>query len=98
MMDPIGIKAGTVGDRRLVQVDAAKAPEPVQPVKAEARATPAPAATQLTGSMAASAPVDTDRVARIKKAIADGRFPTVPATIADRLLALKMEWNPNGEA
>jgi negative regulator of flagellin synthesis FlgM len=96
MIDPIGIKAGTVGERRIVQVDAAKAPEAPQPVKAEPR--PAPAATQLTGSMAASAPVDTDRVARIKKAIADGRFPTLPATIADRLLALKMEWNPNGEA
>lgn len=99
MMDPIGIKTGTVGDRRLVQVGAAKvdAPQPVAtPVKTEAK--PAPAATQLVGTMAAEAPVDADRVARIKKAIQEGRFPLVPSTVADRLLALKMEWNPNDPA
>jgi len=45
--------------------------------------------------MAASAPVDTDRVAKIKKAIADGNFPIVPATIADRLIALKLQWHPD---
>lgn len=96
MMDPIGIKAGTVGDRRLVRVDAAKATQAPEPVKAEAQ--PAAGATQLSSEMAAKPPVDADRVARIKKAIADGKFPTVPATIADRLLALKMEWNPNDKA
>ena len=46
--------------------------------------------------MAASAPVDSDRVATIKKAIAEGRFSILPATIADRLIALKLQWNPNG--
>jgi negative regulator of flagellin synthesis FlgM len=99
MVDPIGIKAGTVGERRPVQLDAAKAveaPQAPRPVSAEPQ--PAAAATQLSSAMAAQAPVDTDRVARIKKAIADGRFPTVPATIADRLLALKMEWDPNDKA
>ena len=97
MVDPIGIKAVTVGERRLARIDAAKAAEAPQPVKAEPRPAPA-SATQLSSAMAAEAPVDTDRVARIKKAIADGRFPTLPATIADRLLALKMEWNPNDKA
>jgi negative regulator of flagellin synthesis FlgM len=48
----------------------------------------------LAQTMAASAPVDTDRVATIKKAIADGNFPLVPATIADRLIALKLQWHP----
>ncbi|HSX53700.1 MAG TPA: flagellar biosynthesis anti-sigma factor FlgM, partial [Sphingomonas sp.] len=43
-------------------------------------------------------PVDAERVARIKKAIADGNFPLVPSTIADRLLALKLQWNPNDAA
>ncbi len=46
-------------------------------------------------SLAASPPVDVERVAKIKKAIADGKFPIYPATIADRLLALKLQWNPN---
>ena len=98
MMDPIGIKTGTVGDRRLVQVGAAKVDTPqavATPVRTEARP---PSATQLSSAMAAEAPVDTDRVARIKKAIQEGRFPLVPSTVADRLLALKMEWNPNDPA
>ncbi len=49
-------------------------------------------------TMSASAPVDTDRVATIRKAIADGRFPLSPATIADRLIALKLDWNSNEQA
>jgi len=97
MVDPIGIKAGTLSERRLAQVGAAKAAEAPQPVKSEPRPAAA-SATQLSNAMAAEAPVDADRVARIKKAIEDGRFPMVPATVADRLLALKMEWNPNEPA
>ena len=93
MVDPIGIKAAPLGDRRLVRIDAAKATEAPRPAVAEGKAETV--AIQLSSAMAAQAPVDADRVARIKKAIEDGRFPTVPATIADRLLALKMEWNPN---
>ena len=45
MVDPIGIKAGNAlsvsGDRRLVRIDAAKAAEAPQPVKAEPRPAPA---------------------------------------------------------
>ena len=97
MVDPIGIKTGTVAHSRSVSVaatQAAAAPKAVQtdakPVESEAAA--------LSSAMAASAPVDTDRVARIRKAIEQGRFPLIPSTIADRLLALKMEWDPSGEA
>ena len=46
----------------------------------------------LAKAIAASAPVDKERVAQIKRAIATGNFPLLPATIADRLLALKLEW------
>ena len=100
MVDPVGIKAGAVASRSVsvVATQAAAAPKAVQgsarddakPVESEA--------AELAGAMASEAPVDGDRVARIKKAIADGTFPTVPATIADRLLALKMEWDPNDAA
>jgi negative regulator of flagellin synthesis FlgM len=48
--------------------------------------------------LAATPPVDLERVTRIKKAIADGSFPVVSSTVADRLLALKLEWNPNEQA
>ena len=96
MVDPIGIRTAAVANSRSVAVvatQAAAAPKAVQgnaqPVESEAAA--------LSGAMAASAPVDADRVARIKKAIEEGRFPLVPTTVADRLLALKMQWDPSGE-
>ncbi|HKX77813.1 MAG TPA: flagellar biosynthesis anti-sigma factor FlgM [Novosphingobium sp.] len=34
-----------------------------------------------------AAPVDTDRVAEIRKAIEDGRYPIVPSKIADAMIA-----------
>ncbi|MES2042228.1 MAG: flagellar biosynthesis anti-sigma factor FlgM [Pseudomonadota bacterium] len=52
-------------------------------------------ASGIARELAGSAPVDLDRVARIKKAIAAGNFPILPATIADRLLALKYDWEPH---
>lgn len=63
--------------------------------RAQAEPTDRAQTSGLARSMAASAPVDADRVARIKKAIADGKFPILPATIADRLIALKLEWHPS---
>ena len=47
---------------------------------------------QLAGQLAAQPPVDADRVARIKRAIADGTFPILPATVADQLLSLRYDW------
>ena len=43
-------------------------------------------------------PVDAARVAEIRKAIADGTFPILPATIADRMLALKLDWTSHEKA
>lgn len=97
MVDPVGIKAGTVVDRRLASVASS---EPVAEVAATASA-PKPTAGEaeapqlLSRSMAQSAPVDGERVARIRRAVQEGRFPIYPATIADRLLALRLEWNPH---
>ena len=39
---------------------------------------------------AEGAPVDTDRIAAIKSAIASGNYPVDPARIADRMLALDL--------
>ena len=94
MVDPVASKAPA----ETVRIAATT---PTAPVAVTAHpASPATGiATAQTGglarSMAASAPVDTDRVATIKKAIAEGRFPILPATIADRLIALKLQWKPN---
>ncbi|HIV75991.1 MAG TPA: flagellar biosynthesis anti-sigma factor FlgM [Candidatus Sphingomonas excrementigallinarum] len=50
-------------------------------------------ASTMARTMAAQPPVDMDRVAEIKKAIAQGNFPILPATIADQMIALKLDWN-----
>ncbi|MHA6718402.1 flagellar biosynthesis anti-sigma factor FlgM [Sphingomonas sp. RS6] len=97
MVDPIGIKTGAVVDRRTLPVAAAPGVEAAAPLKGEADAVDT-AAPALAQTMAAEAPVDTDRVARIRKAIQDGRFPMVPSTVADRLLALKLQWDSNDQA
>lgn len=49
-------------------------------------ATPTPAARMA----ALGAPVDSDRIARIRAAIAAGNYPVDPARIADRMLALDL--------
>jgi negative regulator of flagellin synthesis FlgM len=105
MMEAIGIKA--VGGERSVTRIAATAP--ATPVASAAAPTPsptpspapAPIASQAAGvarQLSSSPPVDMERVAAIKRAIADGSFPILPSTIADRLLALRLEWSPNGKA
>jgi negative regulator of flagellin synthesis FlgM len=97
MVDPIGNKAGAVADRRIAPVAPAAPVAVAQPVASEVK-TVESTAIQLSGTMAAEPPVDAERVARIRKAIEDGKFPIYPTTIADRLLALKLEWSPNDPA
>ncbi|URW75546.1 flagellar biosynthesis anti-sigma factor FlgM [Sphingomonas donggukensis] len=75
--------SGLQASQAAVQSDAARAPSTLQALSQPAAATP---------------PVDVERVAKIKKAIADGKFPLIPSSIADRLLALKLEWHPNEPA
>lgn len=96
-----------VGNKPVVDmVTRVAAPQATTPVQAAATQTaprqsiPADVAA-LSGvarTLAAQPPVDTDRVATIKKAIADGKFPILPTTIADRLIAFKLEWNGREQA
>lgn len=46
----------------------------------------------LAKELAANAPVDSNRVQRIKDALANGTFPISPATLADQLIALRYDW------
>lgn len=92
MVDPTGFKPVSLADRRMTPVAPAS---PVKAAEGTTQAAQTSTAAALTQTAAASAPVDAERVARIKKAIADGNFPLVPSTVADRLLALKLQWNPN---
>lgn len=52
----------------------------------------------LAQTLAVSAPVDMDRVTQIKQAIADGKFPLSPSTVADRLIAARYEWMNDDQA
>ena len=94
MVDPIGFKPASLASRLTPVAPVAS----VRSAEGATQAATTSAAASLTEAAAASAPVDADRVARIKKAIADGNFPLVPSTIADRLIALKLQWNPNDAA
>ncbi len=104
MVDSIGAKPSVAGDRSVARVAAATPTTPVQtPVQPQAM----PASAQpsvlsdslaLAKTMASSPPVNASRVAEIKKAIASGTFPILPATIADRLMALSLAWNSNEAA
>ena len=82
---------GKVSDLSLAPVTRVASAAPVKQVAS--KATEAAAETSSTAkAMAASAPVDADRVRLIKAAVESGTFPISPATIADRLIALRYEW------
>lgn len=99
MVDPVGIKATASVDRRLAPVAPVSAVQRAQaPVQTAGAANAASGLQTLTQSAAASPPVDVERVAKIKRAIEDGKFPLIPSTIADRLIAFKLQWNPNEPA
>lgn len=99
MVDTVGWKAG--GPVARVTPIAPSTPGVAASATGNAPAATDTAATASPGlakSMAASAPVDTDRVAQIKRAIAEGRFPISPSTIADRLIALRLSWVSDDKA
>lgn len=96
MVDGIRATGGT-GDGLAPVMRAAPVPALV-PVATPRSQDGAPQLAALARSVAASAPVDADRVARIKQAVANGTFPILPATIADRLMAFRYEWITDDKA
>jgi len=107
MVDSIGAKPVTAVDRRVspVSTNVAAPTSPVAQVSPVAPVSPAASATTASNAAASAAavsrslsgppPVDTERVSRIRSAIARGTYPITPETIADRLIALKLEWKPH---
>lgn len=96
MVDSIGSTPKASGSVSRIAAPAASPmvqPTLQQTTKQASAPAPATQLSNLAKSMAAEAPVDSDRVGEIKKAIATGTFPILPATIADRLLALKLNWD-----
>ncbi|SFP95442.1 flagellar biosynthesis anti-sigma factor FlgM [Sphingomonas rubra] len=100
MVDPIGWKATAPLARSSVSTAPTTGASIATPIRAAeidpaSTGASASASASVAQQMSAEAPVDGERVARIKAAIAAGKFPILPSTIADRLLAFKLEWNGN---
>lgn len=93
MIDPIGMKPGAIPDRRPATLEPVDRPAPAPQVSRDAPSAAAePAIAAVAREMASAPPVDLERVAQIKRALEEGRFPIVPAEIADRLIAASMMW------
>lgn len=101
MVDSIGVKPTNPISRATPVAeqkgDVATARTAAQPQSAPAAAA-ATAVSSLVQTLAAAPPVDADRVSRIRHAIADGSYPIVAETIADRLIAIRLNWRPHDEA
>jgi negative regulator of flagellin synthesis FlgM len=100
MVNPLGAKPVSPVDRARIAPVA-----PLTPARlaedSDTRATTGLQASTLASAareMAQKPPVDADRVAEIRKAIADGRYPILPYRIADHMLALKLNWSPDDAA
>lgn len=95
MVDAISAQAGKAIDRRSPLVDAAApvagAPAP-DGVVAHDNAPSGSVVAAIARDLAAAPPVDSDKVARLRDAVATGSYPINPATLADRLIALQQEW------
>jgi len=91
MVDPIGPKGSTP---RMAPVlgaaAAAKIASTIATPDVQTR-TGSPVG-HLAQEMASKAPVDVDRVDRLRRSIAEGSFVVDPQKVADTLLAMKGEW------
>ena len=93
MVDSIGSVPFAPSDRRIAPVDAvATVAAPTTSADHTARAEAPEQLVSVNRVSAGDAPIDLERVARIRRAIAEGRYPLNPETVADRLIALKLDW------
>ena len=92
MVDPLRPSPVKISERiaPVASVAASPAAAPVTPREQDTVSQSTLAGTAKEA--AARPPIDQERVARIRKAIADGAFPIYPAQIADRLIAAKLDW------
>ncbi|TPG48266.1 flagellar biosynthesis anti-sigma factor FlgM [Sphingomonas glacialis] len=94
MVDAIGSKAVTSHDRLVVPVAAA-----TKPAATTERTSDAVAKQHDLSAIAFDfgepSAAETERVDAVRRAVRNGTYPITPETIADRMLALKLYWNPN---
>ena len=77
---------------RAVRASGAATGEKVGPASAPKRASGDDriGVSTVLGSTEVAPTFDAERVAQVRKAIEDGRYPLVPATIADAIIAAKL--------
>jgi negative regulator of flagellin synthesis FlgM len=91
-MPPIEIgPKGPQAARAVGAVDVSKLPQaPVGSERAAEVANPHSAVVRSRALDPGQPPVDAERVKQIRKAIEDGRYPIVPAKVADAIIAAGM--------
>ena len=95
MVESIGTKPVTT-DRSAARISATT-PVPAIRTPVAASSSDVAQAGSLAQSLAAAPPVDLERIARVKQAIADGTFPILPGTIADNIIALRLQLTAKGK-
>jgi negative regulator of flagellin synthesis FlgM len=89
VVDPIGARPVSPLGKRIAPVAPSAAATAPASVDDDHSAAPIAGAARAA---AQAAPVDSDRVSRLRAAIADGTYQPSPEKIADRLIAAKQEW------
>lgn len=97
-MEVVGTKL-TVNDRSVAPLDrVTAAPAPRSESFSKQQSATNVTLSAIVAELSSAPPVDYERVAKIRQAIADRTYPILAETIADRLIALKLNWNPNDAA
>lgn len=101
MVDPLGTPIGSRpvatkarATAAAAAAQAASSSSEAAPAARDTPTTPTLSLQSVARELASSAPVDLERVARIRQAIQNRTYPILPETIADRLIALKLNWRP----
>lgn len=93
MVDPVSTRPVTLGRSvaPLAKASPVAAPRSAVDGGSDAAATGIGA---LVAEYATTPPVDLDRVAKIRHAIETNSYPIIAETVADRLIAIKLNWKP----
>lgn len=102
MVDAIGPKTVSTADRLADRIVASTTLASTGSVATVANAASKPGeATRQQLELSAiafdfgkDAPIDSKHVEDVRRAVRNGTYPLTPDTIADRMLALKLNWSP----
>ena len=93
MVDAIGPKTVSTADRLVGATVPVTALTSVPKQSSEIARQPLELSA-IAAETSKGAPVDNQHVEDVRRAIRNGTYPITPDTIADRLLALKLNWSP----